>query len=204
MTFDPRAHINASASRAEAKAWEVWTDELFDRFDASPEGRALDEDARLLGIFLQLAHSYHDAFLDTLTEGDVESMLLHTFPRKVVLDPDEAGGVVQELRAFFTFCGREFGLQNMPECLKVLTPRLERTFRSALGDTRNFGMAKSFMTGGAIAGFNMQTQAGLDAWAAVQNQMDAPRKPDLQRPSAAPRKNAEPTPKKKPRRGGGL
>ncbi|WP_437763429.1 hypothetical protein WMF27_41030 [Sorangium sp. So ce281] len=100
---------------------------------------------------------------------ELSRVLLDVFPRKVSCEPSSAPEIVEELRAFWSFARREFGLPNADECLAILNEEMSRTMERELADSRNFGMAKSFVMGGMAAGFDMTTEEGMGAFMRVYN-----------------------------------
>ena len=99
-----------------------------------------------------------------LDTADLEELVFYLFPRKVQCDPEEAEEIIAELGA---------------------VDRL----REALADPSNFGSAKSLFTRGQAAGYDMQSQSGMDAFARDQNRALADR--SLPRPVATPVRRAE-------------
>jgi len=109
---------------------------------------------------------FHDAGLEDLTADIVEDVVFRGFPNKVSCEPDVAGAVVTELRAFFAFAKRELGLAQAAAWSRVLGKDAEAKLRRRLSDPRNFGIAKTFVMAGQKAGFDMTTQDGVAAWLA--------------------------------------
>ena len=100
---------------------------------------------------------------------DFNEVVFQIFPRKVSMEPEKAPEVITELKAFWTFLRRHYGLKNADAILASLTDDSVLRLRSALANPRNYGMAKSFFMAGKEAGFDMTTQQGLDAFMAVYN-----------------------------------
>ncbi len=100
---------------------------------------------------------------------DLSCVLLEVFPRKVSCEPSSAPEIVEELRAFWSFVRREFGLPNADECLAILDEEMSRILERELANPRNFGMAKSFVMSGMAAGFDMTTEEGMGAFTRVYN-----------------------------------
>lgn len=148
MPFDPQARLSLND---DADAWSAWMEELIGLFAASPEVEALGDQEldAWPDLVLQFAGSYHDQTLATLTPDTVLHILRSLIPLKVAVEPDEAGNLVREMRAFFGFAGRAFHLPNMADCAVALAPGIEDEIAAALGDTSQFGMAKSMFMGDA-------------------------------------------------------
>lgn len=84
-------------------------------------------------------------------------------------EPSSASEIVEELRAFWSFVRRAFGLPNAEECLGILDEQMAQTMKRELADPRNFGMAKSLVMGGMAAGFDMTTEEGMGAFTHAHN-----------------------------------
>ncbi len=142
--------------------------ELMKRFAESPEAEHMDE-IGWAGSVLEYARMYEGVTVSTMGKRELSRVLLDVFPRKVSCDPSSAPEIVEELRAFWSFVRREFGLSNADECLAILDEEMARTMERELADPRNFGMAKSFVMGGMAAGFDMTTEEGMGAFVRVHN-----------------------------------
>lgn len=138
-------------------------DQLLDQFRASPEAKGV-EDTQVISIILDLLANYLEATIATARAADLRELLLDVVPRKVSVPPSEARSIIEPLRAFFQFLKREHGLSTADSCLEELGEDGVGRLESALGDSSKFGMAKSFFTAGVDAGFDMETQEGIDAW----------------------------------------
>ena len=153
------------------RACELWIDGLLDAFFTSPEGQALADEQMEHGQLLHhYALSYRGETLRTLGPDDVRYVLTELYPRKVQADPEEADDIVTELRALFRFLEREYGAENAAACRAALTDELRDELAEGLADPSRFGVAKSFLANGRAAGFAMDTQEDLDAFAALENQ----------------------------------
>jgi hypothetical protein len=94
----------------------------------------------------------------------VQLILENLFPRKIsLMQPEDADDVIPELIAFWQFLKREYQFKNADATLKYLK-KLQPRYREIMNDSSRFGMAKSFMTAGTQAGFDMTTQEGLTAF----------------------------------------
>jgi hypothetical protein len=137
--------------------------ELMKRFAESPEAEHMDE-IGWAGSVLEYGRVYEGVTVTTMGKRELSRVLLDIFPRKVSCEPSSAPEIVEELRAFWSFVRREFGLSNADECLAILDHEMGRTMERELADPRNFGMAKSFVMGGMAAGFDMTTEEGMGAF----------------------------------------
>jgi hypothetical protein len=155
----------------EAQA-EEYREQLIDLFGKSPEGQALLQEGIQLhwaDTMLEFAIGHLGVMPPKVTPADLREIVFELIPRKVVTEPDSAPEVIQELRGFWTFAGREFGLRNAPACLKALDDRATRRLEKALGDPASFGMAKSLVTMGVARGFDMSTPEGMQEWVDTYN-----------------------------------
>jgi hypothetical protein len=138
-------------------------DELLVRFAASPEGKDLEEiDA--CRMVMDLAANHLGDTIATLGPTDLREVLFELIPLKVSIDASGARVIVEVTRALYTFLKREFDLDQADSCLRVLGKSAVRRLEAALSDSSNFGMAKSLFMAGKEAGFDMQSQQGIDAW----------------------------------------
>jgi hypothetical protein len=138
-------------------------DELVRRFTASPEGKDIDE-IYACRFVMDLGANYFGHTIATLGATDLREVLFELIPRKVSIEASEARGIVEEMRAFYTFLKREFGLKQADSCLRVLGSNAVKKLEAALSDSSNFGLAKSLFMGGADSGFDMQSKEGIEGW----------------------------------------
>lgn len=137
--------------------------ELLARFEDSPEGRALAE-VSFASMLMDFAANYFTATIATLTPPVLKELVFHLLPQKASVAASEAGNIIAELRAFYSFLNREFGLPQAEACLQVLGAGAVKKLTAAMSDSSNFGMAKSLFMAGAEAGFDMTTEKGLNEW----------------------------------------
>jgi hypothetical protein len=139
-------------------------DELVRRFESSPEAKSLGE-VHWAHAVLELAADYLGMSISAVDAPALREVLFELFPRKVSVDPSEAGDIVAECRALFAFLKREFRVRHADACMGVLGDgAVKKKLEAALSDPRKFGMAKSIMMAGAQAGFDMSTKEGLEGW----------------------------------------
>lgn len=163
---DPLAELAALESEDEAIDDEARGDlerELLRRFVCSPEARGLGE-RHSCGLVMDLAAQYLGRTIATLDAAGLETVLFDLFPEKVSIEASEAGRLVDELRAFYTFLRRAFGLAQADDCLRLLDGDVAVRFEEALSDERRFGPAKSLVMQGMKAGFDVRTPEGIKAW----------------------------------------
>jgi hypothetical protein len=175
MSFDIHRDLRDADGDFDEDAAEEYERELLERFAASPEGQAVGDVGGWAGMMLQYGFNYVEATPATMDADALREIVFEIFPRKVSCWPDDAGDIVRELRAFFSFVGREFELGNAAECGDVLNGDAEIRLARELADPANFGLAKSFVMGGQAAGFDMRSPEGIDAWSKTFNRrLNAP------------------------------
>lgn len=172
MTFNIHRPLTNKHGELDDDVAAEFEAELVQRFAESPEAEPILErtgDLGWAGAVLEYGRIYEGITVTTMGRRELACVLLDVFPRKVSCEPLSAPEIVEELRAFWSFVRREFGLPNADECLAVLDDKMARTMERELADPRNFGMAKSFVMRGMAAGFDMATQEGMDAFMRAYN-----------------------------------
>ena len=91
---------------------------------------------------------------------------------------------------FYGFLRREGGLEQAESCLEMLEEVGVGELRDALADSSKFGLAKSFFMTGSGAGFDMDSENGIQAF--VRSTLGQALPPKSQEPSVP-----EPKPKRK-------
>lgn len=163
--------------------------ELLKRFERSPEAESLSELGNV-DVLMDFAGEYFGVTVATLTPAELKEIVFDIFPRKLSIEPSSARGMIEELRAFYAFLKREFGFELADGCLRVLAGDAVTKLEAALGNSANFGMAKSLVMAGAQAGFDVSTKQGLEAWMREVSSKPLPAPPRL--PGiAAPKRTAE-------------
>ncbi len=157
------AALSRRDDEVDYNAREALEEELVKRFAASPEAKDLDE-IHACRFVMDLAANYLGETVAMLGATGLREVLFTLIPRKVSIEASEANWMITELRAFYAFLKREFSLKQADSCLKLLDSAAVKKLEAALSDSSNFGMAKSLFAAGADAGFDMQSQQGIDAW----------------------------------------
>lgn len=190
VQFDPTRDILAdlaALSRDDGEldegARDTLEDVLLQRFMASPEATDLDE-PRGCFFVLDLGARYLGHTVATLSASDLHIVLFELLPNKVSIAASAAREIVEEMRAFYRFLKREFGLRQADACLRVLGGDAVKRLEAALSDRSNFGVAKSLFMAGADAGFDMSSKEGIDAW--MQSIQGKPFPPSIPLPRRAP------------------
>lgn len=168
-------------------ALEDYIADLTDEFAESPEGKAYvvahPDVAEFVGSWidplLQFGYAYRSVTLPRMTPKDVEAIVTELFPQKVtLLDPEEASTAIPELIAFWQFLQRQYKQRHASKILSFLK-KIQPKFPGLMNDSSKFGIAKSFVSTGMSAGFDMTTEAGVKAFQQQYNQ-------NLQQASAQP------------------
>jgi hypothetical protein len=154
-------------------AFETFQETLLERFAQSPEGQAHCQAESDMGFWaaqlMYYGYQYEGRSVPQMRVGDVQTVVTELFPRKISLrSPEEADDTIPELVAFWTYLKREFKLPQADAVLEFLH-EVEPDFPDLMNDSSNFGMAKSIVSMGQAAGFDMTTQAGMDAFMAAFN-----------------------------------
>jgi hypothetical protein len=156
--------------------------ELMHAFCAAPESESVEP--AWCAHVMDWAGEYLGRTIATIDAERLRDVLFSIAPRKVTVDPSAAAEIIPSLRAFYRFLKRTCDLPQADACARVLGGRAASELESALGDPANFGMAKSFFMSGRAAGFDMNSQAGIDAWAAHLDATTARARPTSQAPSS--------------------
>lgn len=176
---------------------ETIVDEVVRTFLASPEAAVLpdpEEGGWWIGQFVNYAFDYGLGPPVTLLAEDIVEILGEILPRKVTIESKEdATLAIPAFRAFFEWADRVTATRDTERILELLA-QLEPEFPSMMMDERRFGMAKSFLMAGRTAGFDMDTQEGLDAFTLEWNRAHPP---SLPMPGTAPRKEDKTAQKRK-------
>lgn len=144
--------------------------ELKRRFQFSPEGQAYlkREDVSHLmwaEAFTDFAIGHIRTPLWIIRSQEVREILYDIFPEKVMVTPDQAPYIVDELRAFWEFINREFQEDNAKTILKIFNEKnIVKRLTKELDDERKYGMAKSIMMPGIQSGLDVTDQNALQQY----------------------------------------
>lgn len=169
-------------------AYQALEQAVSDRFEASPEAEGL-ELKYLYRTVMELGAQYLGETIATLSADGLREVLFEVFPRKLSIDPKEAGATVDETRALYRFLQREFDLPQAKACLSVLGPTSARRLEAALADKSKYGMAKAMVMVGLDAGVDMSSQESLEAW--MRSVEGKPLPPSIPLPGARVAKKAK-------------
>ena len=114
---------------------------LMEGLAGSPEGQELVRQGGTLGwadTLMELGMGYLEVTPAAMTAEDLQEVLFEVFPRRVSAEPGCGQEIVTELRAFWKFLQREYGLSNAAACQRVLTTATARrwTGNAASGQFR--------------------------------------------------------------------
>jgi hypothetical protein len=154
-------------------AFEAFLESVWQAFRQAPEGQEILKTDPQCGhwadMFLRYYFDNIGSSIPQITAGDVSEVVFDLLPKKVSVEADAAPEIVRELKAFWTFLGREFGLPRAAEIQTLLDDRAALKLKNLLADPRRYGMAKSFVTAGQKAGFDMKTEEGCAAFMMAYN-----------------------------------
>lgn len=143
--------------------FQAWSFHLQDAFADSPEFDSLpDWEHGFVDCMLQYSASHLGVTPATMSVQDLNEFLFDIVPRKVTMEPEDAGITILELNAFFRFIGREYSVASAEKLANALNNKAASRLAKELGNSSNFGIAKSFFSMGKAAGFDMTTQDGLN------------------------------------------
>jgi len=137
--------------------------ELLRRFAVSPEVSNIDR-LDTCGLVMELAATFFEETIATLNPADLRTIIFELIPNKAVIEASEARRIIQEIRAFYSFLRREFAFEQADDYLVPLDDDAAQKLEDALSDSSNFGMAKTMFIAGRLAGFDMNTEEGTEAW----------------------------------------
>lgn len=147
---------------------QSYREQLLALFSQSPEGQTLkgqeEEDMGWAGTMLELGINYLGVTPAQMAPAQFRELLFDVFPRKVSVPATEAPHLVRELRLFWQFIEREFGLPNAAGNLNVLNEQSVERLQEELDNPANFGFAKSILMEGLERGFDLSSQAGMEEW----------------------------------------
>jgi len=165
MTFDVHQSLVDEKGEIDEAAAKIYETELLMLFAMSPEALQLNTGA--VGwsrLVMSLARTHLGATVPTMKREDLSFILLETFPEKISCEPEDAETIVAELRAFWAYLGREFGLANAADCGLLLDDALAEAMADALAEPDNFGLAKAFTMAGKAAGYDMSNREQIHEW----------------------------------------
>ena len=170
--FDIHQKVSTRDGELDERKVGDYIEGLMEEFAASPEAKPLVDSEDGIGwaaTMMEYALDYLGSTPPRMSLGDFNEVVFDLFPRKVSTDPESAPAIVNELRAFWQFLRRQYGLRNADRILAALGSDAGERLRQKLADPSNYGMAKSFFMLGQQAGFDMTTQEGLNEFMLAYN-----------------------------------
>ncbi len=128
-----------------------------------------DEVGEWIGVFIETAYLYGEMTLAKMTKADVQVVMEQILPAKLTLaEPSEVEDAIPDLVAFWTFLKQEYKLRSAGAIAKYLSS-IEGKFTDWMFDPNRGGFAKQFVLQGLEAGYDMQSQEGMEAFQKVYN-----------------------------------
>jgi hypothetical protein len=170
--FDIHQPIHDRDGEIDGERVDKYIDGLMEEFVASAEAQPVFDQYGNSGwpaMMMDYAINYPGVTPPEMSLADFNEVVFELFPRKVSTPPESAPVIVAELRAFWSFLQRQYGLANAKPILASLTDAATRRLERELANPANYGMAKSFFMQGLRAGFDMTTEKGLQEFTAAYN-----------------------------------
>lgn len=149
----------------DANAETAYYKRAFSTFSRSSEAQQVIDRYGDLGWFqrlLEFGINYLGETVDEMTCASVQEFVLEYIPRKVAIDSTAATKIIGELVAFWKYVDRVYDLPAAKSVVDWLTTEsLVAQLGGELSRPANFGMAKSLMSLGKSAGYDMTSEAGL-------------------------------------------
>lgn len=165
--------VKYDGSYESEEALTQYQDSVLEEFALSSEGKERIKADPEMGFWIaQLIYyglGYIGVTLPQMDEQDINEIITDLFPRKISLSsPEDADDAIPELLAFWQFLGSKYKLSNTDIIIDYLT-EIEPEFNAIMNDSSKFGMAKSFMTMGQKAGFDMTDQDQMNEFMQIYN-----------------------------------
>lgn len=140
VPFDFRAKLVKPAGVVDDAAAAAYADRLCEAFYASPEGVAFVAKGLSLGwteLLIRGGLATGGATPATLAPAALETVVFERFREDAACAPDSAVSILEELRAFYRFAARAYGLATAAACLAILEQDgIERRLQRALAKRR--------------------------------------------------------------------
>jgi hypothetical protein len=170
--FDVRQSIHDEHGEQDEASVARYIKGVMEAFVDSPEAQPIIEQQGSVswpGMMLNYYFGHIGGELAEMSLRDFNEVVFELFPRKVSTEPESAPEIVAELKAFWSFVHRQYGLEIAERILATLNDEAVGRLRNYLSDPSRYGMAKSFVMGGKAAGFDMTKKEDLDAYAVAYN-----------------------------------
>jgi hypothetical protein len=149
-----------------------YIDGLMAEFAESPEAQPIREQfggCDWADTMMHYGFNYLGTSPAEMTRRDFEEVVFELFPQKVSVEPERAGEIIAELRAFWNFVSRQYGSNNARDILEALDDNASKELHREMADPANYGMAKSFVMQGKQRGFDMTNPEEVAEFSAAYN-----------------------------------
>jgi hypothetical protein len=165
--------VEYDGSYESEEALTQYQDSVLEEFALSFEGKERIKADPEMGFWIaQLIYygiGYIGVTLPQMDVQDINEIITDLFPRKISLSsPEDADDAIPELLAFWRFLGSKYKLSNADTIIDYLA-EIRPEFNTIMNDSSKFGMAKSFMTMGQNAGFDMTDQNQMNEFMQIYN-----------------------------------
>jgi hypothetical protein len=172
MAFDLRRLDTLNPDQA-MPLLDSYIDDAIKTFLASNPGQtyaqASSDCGYWIGVFIETAYHHGRYTLAEMIKTQAKEVLEKTLPRELLLtDARDADDAIPELIAFWTFLKVTYKLKYAGTIVTYLKS-IENDFAQWMFDPNRAGTTKTFLMQGRAAGYDMDTQAGLDAFKVVYN-----------------------------------
>ncbi len=171
-----------------------YIDGLAAEFEASPEAHPIVERygrCEWTAMMLEFYLNYVGDSVPDMTLHDFEVVVFDLFPAKVSTSADSAQAIVDEVKAFWHFVHRQYGLNNARRIANSITTATAIDLGRALADPGNFGMAKTMIMAAKEAGYDVTNQDDLNEFVREYNRRLMESRPRMPMPAAPPSNNYE-------------
>jgi hypothetical protein len=161
-------------SHESEEVFQKYQDSVLEEFALSSEGKEHIKTDPAMGFWIAQLIYYGVAYLGVtlpqMDEQNISEIITELFPRKITLgSPEDADIAIPELLAFWQFLKSKYKLSKADIIIDFLI-QIEPEFNAMMNDPSNFGMAKSFMTMGQKAGFDMTDQNQINEFIQLYNE----------------------------------
>jgi hypothetical protein len=151
--------------------------ELMERFAAWAAEAGHGADPNAPDLPLHYKWGYLDGHLTRWTCADVDALFLEVYPAKVIVDDDELGGALDDVRLLVAFLADTGLLAPGSDPAPVIDDHLteiEGDFRAAMADPARGSFGKQLWSQAISDGVDLSDQAAIDAFIARFNAQPEP------------------------------
>jgi hypothetical protein len=132
--------------------------------------------------FLEMGYLYGETPPPKITRVVAQSIMEHLLPRKLILvDPSQAETAIPELVAFWTFAQNTYKHRSAKAIIRYLQS-IEQQFPGWMVDPNRGGMSKGLMLSALQQGYDITSEADLQAFQTAHNQAIAAKRESLDLP----------------------